>query len=350
VLSAIVLQQDTYYDQHLVVCTLERSRQVTQPVPSEPHPWEPEEALSPTSQPWGQATPLSQPDPVAFSHVDPMLLAEGGVTVPFMDPISQPLYPDVPSDPPPPPLAPSESGYYPLLMPTHPLQNNGRGGWAATGIGLAVGIIVGMLLIGLLAFIAVQSGVFAHPASAAVTTIITTGGGQNATPTQTGLGITGTATPTVVVTTTPGVYATATPQPGILPTPVKTVHPGPTATPIPGVTATPQPTATPTSIPPTATPLPPLQVNVTLNGRDHQPLMLFVQTMPSAPYASLSISVVDCDGVTDPNAPTSGTTDGVGDYQTQWMPRRPNGCNMATATVTATLGSQSGTGTGTGTV
>lgn len=82
-------------------------------------------------------------------------------------------------------------------------------------------------------------------------------------------------------------------------------------------------------------------------GRDHKPLMLYVQT---APNASLSISVVDCDGVTDFNAPTSGMTDGMGNYQAQWMPRRPMGCNTATATVTATLGSQSGTGSATGNV
>jgi hypothetical protein len=326
---------------------------MTQPVPPDSQPGEGEQ---PEAQPWERATPASQPDPAAFGHVDPMLLAEGGVTVPFMEPISQPLYPDVPSDPPPPPLAPSEPSYYPLLMPTHPIPNSGRG-WAATSIGLAVGIIIGMLLIGLLAFIAVQSGVFARPASAAVTTTITTGGMPDATPTLAGVGPTKTLTPTIVVTTTPGIYATATPQPDIIPTPVKTVHPGPTATPFPGATATPTATSVPptatsvpltdTPVPPTATPLPPLNVNVVLSGRDHKPLTLHVQT---APNASLSISVVDCDGVGDPNAPTSGMTDGFGNYQAQWPPRMPLGCNTATATVTATLGSQSGTGSGSGNV
>ncbi len=311
--------------------------------PDEPTPYktqpEPEQAPQPEPQPWEQPALNSQPDPAAFAHVAPPSgFTEGALTSPFVEGAAAPsLYPDEPSAPPPPPLVPSEPSYYPLLYPTHPRQ--GLFGWAGTSVGLATGVIIGMLLVVLFAWWGIQSGIFkdafARPAGT-VTTIISVNGAPTATPVL-GVGTgAATATPLPVVTTTPGVYVTATPAPH--PTPV------PGTTPAPQATSTPQPTIPPTATPspPTATP-PPLPLTVTLNY-DHKRMTMTVHVQ-SAPNATLSISVMDCDGVTDPQAPTSGMTDPNGNYQSYpWKARIPQSCNTVTATVTATHGSQQGTG------
>jgi len=245
------------------------------------------------------------------------------------------------SAPPPPPFAPSTPSYYPLLYPTQP-----RRGIASSALGLGIGIICGMLIIGLLGVWAVHSGLFTHvsiqPGGPNVTTIITTGGEPHATPTALGgIGAHATTTPLPVITTTPGVLATVTPSPKPTVGPTSTPAPGPT--PLPGVTPSPNPTPNPTdtAVPPTATPLPPLTVSVNLSVHKGN-MMLSVNT---AAGASLSISVLDCDGRPDPGAPISGTADDFGNFFASWHARMPP-CGSATATVTATLDSQQGTGSG----
>ncbi|MBA2682826.1 MAG: hypothetical protein H0U76_31085 [Ktedonobacteraceae bacterium] len=68
--------------------------------------------------------------------------------------------------------------------------------------------------------------------------------------------------------------------------------------------------------------------------------------MQTGANASLRISILDCDGVIDPNAPTSATADSSGYFLESWAPRKAgHGCRSLTATVTSTLGSQQASAT-----
>ncbi|MBA3823500.1 MAG: hypothetical protein H0X24_06275 [Ktedonobacterales bacterium] len=256
-----------------------------------------------------QSPDHSRPDPAAYLHADPML--------PSADPSTPLLYPSGPAVPPPPPaLIPSAPVYFSMLYPAKP--HNVR-----KGIGVAVGIVCGLLLATALGIAAISGGFF--PSSSLRASVPT--------PPATSVPAVGTSLPTN--TALPGA---ANPTPG--------AHPTPGAQP-PGESVTPQPTSTlAPGVTPTVTPLPPLAVTIRCNcPEDKHNANFAVQT---AANATLTIRVVYCDGVPDTSVNTSGTADNSGAYATAWSPSHsPKGCKTATITVTATVGSQSGTGTGT---
>ena len=261
----------------------------------------------PAHESWDtQATP-SRPEPAAYLHSE----ADR-----YHSPASLPLYPSGPTTPPPPPV-------FPMLYPSTP-EKRRISPFAASWLGVIVGMLTALLLVVLLGLAVIRGGIIHLGQSAGTTGAATTG-------------------------TTPGI--SHTPSSGHTPVP-----PGATASPASSTNATPRPqtTATPPgqatatavvtgTVTATAT-VAPLAVSLGCwAAQDHQSAQFCVQT---AANATLALSVVDCDGVTDPNAPTAATTDGSGNYLASWSPRKPGqGCRTLTVTVQATAGARQGSAT-----
>jgi hypothetical protein len=306
---------------------------MSQPTDPTDPPFIETQTLPTSDMPYIEPLP-SRPDPAAFLHAD---------HVPqYQEPSL--LYPSAPTQPPPPSQPPSAPVYFPLLYPTQPLGRR-------RGVGLLIGLLIGIILMVALGvgFI-VRSGLLAATASStngvAISTHVPSGSAPNG-------GGTATATPTPATDGGGGggpVVAgqpTATLAPMVTPSPTGTLAPGtpaPNATPT--ATATDAPTATATSPSDTPTLVPPLSVKVgCLATFGHKSAQFCVNT---AATATLAITVRDCDGVIDPNAPKSGTADSIGYYFANWVPRQlVGGCRTATISVTATLGNQKGSGQGT---
>ena len=172
-----------------------------------------------------------------------------------------------------------------------------------------------------LGFLAFRNGVFNHFFASSATFQP----GKQVTPTQgkSGGGTTTTRTPGVATTVTPLLQTTSTPRITGTTTPLS-------------ATPTIHPSMTPIL---TNTPIPPPSVAITcLFAQDHQQATLCVQT---AANATLTITVLDCDGQLDNNAPTTSIADNTGFFTATWQPRKPGGgCRTATVTVIAMLNGQ----------